>query len=129
LFLVDEPIGSFFSELFYFHFYIIEFGPTEKKKKKEHTIMATKLTTVVKLSVAHAEAVELVVAKLAEVKFGVLTRIDAQATLRAKIQREIPPMVMLGACNPGIAAGVMDAAPAAATLLPCTVVVKELPEG
>jgi uncharacterized protein (DUF302 family) len=91
--------------------------------------MATKLTTVVKLSVAHAEAVELVVAKLAEVKFGVLTRIDAQATLRAKIQREIPPMVMLGACNPGIAAGVMDAAPAAATLLPCTVVVKELPEG
>ena len=89
----------------------------------------TTLTRTIKLKVPFSEAEALVTSTLMESKFGVMTRIDAQEAMRKKIQKEIPPMVLLGACNPNIAGQIMDACPAAVTLLPCGVVVKELANG
>jgi uncharacterized protein (DUF302 family) len=66
---------------------------------------------------------------LAEEGFGVLTEIDVQATLRSKLDIEVPPYRILGACKPSYAHQAIEIDPAIGGLLPCNVVVRAHPEG
>ncbi len=63
---------------------------------------------------------------LADHGFGVLTEIDMQQTLRTKIDKQIDRYVILGACNPKLAAAALDVEPQVGVLLPCNVVVHEV---
>ncbi len=85
--------------------------------------MSYALSKTVDLS--YDEAVAATKAALQEQGFGVLTEIDMKATLKAKIDADIPPQVILGACRPPLAKRALEIDPSIGTLLPCNVVVRE----
>ena len=61
---------------------------------------------------------------LADQGFGILTEIDLKATLKAKLDVDIAPHVILGACRPQLAHQALQIDPAIATVLPCNVAVR-----
>lgn len=66
---------------------------------------------------------------LAEHGFGILTEIDAQETLKNKIDADIRPYKILGACNPPFAHKAIVLVPEIGALLPCNVIIYENENG
>ncbi|GAB11494.1 hypothetical protein GOARA_076_00030 [Gordonia araii NBRC 100433] len=89
----------------------------------------TQLTMSATIDVPYAEAVPRVREALADVGFGVLTEIDVAATLKTKLDVDVPPKLILGACRPQLAHEALRVDPRVAVLLPCNVVVSAAGDG
>ncbi len=70
------------------------------------------------------QAIPVVMEQLKNEGFGVLMDLDIQATMKQKIDVDIPAYHILGACNPKLAHQALSAEPEVGALLPCNVVVR-----
>ena len=81
------------------------------------------------VNASYEEAIVRATEALAKEGFGVLTEIDVAGTLKKKLDKDIPPYRILGACNPQFAHQALEAEPQIGALLPCNVVVRVDGEG
>lgn len=72
------------------------------------------------------QAIDAITATLKEQGFGIVTDIDMSGTFKKKINKEIPPYRILGACNPGYAYEAVMNEPQIGAMLPCSVAVRQL---
>ncbi|MFC3117539.1 DUF302 domain-containing protein [Jhaorihella thermophila] len=61
--------------------------------------------------------------------FGVLTEIDVKATMKKKIDKDMPGYKILGACNPNMAWQAIGIEPRVGAMLPCNVILREVDGG
>jgi uncharacterized protein (DUF302 family) len=61
--------------------------------------------------------------------FGVLTEIDVRATMKKKLDVDMPGYRILGACNPAMAHQALAMEPKVGAMLPCNVILREIAGG
>jgi uncharacterized protein (DUF302 family) len=66
---------------------------------------------------------------LADKGFGILTEIDVKATMKKKIDADMEPYRILGACNPQMAHKAIGIEPRVGAMLPCNVILREVDGG
>ncbi|MFP5462911.1 MAG: DUF302 domain-containing protein [Gammaproteobacteria bacterium] len=91
--------------------------------------MSTPYAFTVELAQPIGPAMDTLRAALAAEQMGIVSEVDVQATLKAKLGLDSPPARLVGVCSPRIAHQLMSIDPDIAALLPCGCGVSELAPG
>ena len=75
------------------------------------------------VNLSYDEAIEKVTDELKKEGFGVLTEIDVKETLKKKLDVDIKPYKIFGACNPPFAYKSLQAEEQIGLMLPCNIIV------
>ena len=81
------------------------------------------------LKVSFDEAIAKVTEALKKDGFGIITEIDVKETLKEKLNVDFRKYRILGACNPPYAYKALQAEDKIGLMLPCNVILQELPGG
>jgi uncharacterized protein (DUF302 family) len=81
------------------------------------------------LPVSFEEAVRRTTEALKQEGFGIITEIDVKETFRKKLGIDFRNYRILGACNPALAHEALNLEDKVGTMLPCNVVVQDVPGG
>ncbi len=81
------------------------------------------------LKISFEEAIARVTEALKKDGFGIMTEIDIKETLKKKLNVDFRKYKILGACNPPFAYRALQAEGKIGLMLPCNVIVQELPGG
>lgn len=92
-------------------------------------MQSTEFGFEITLSAPYESALEQVAAALKREGFGILTRIDVQATLKEKLNAEFRPYSILGACNPPLAHKALSTRADIGLMLPCNIIVEAAENG
>lgn len=90
---------------------------------------STRYGIVRETNLGYDQAIARVKEALKEEGFGVLTEIDVKRTLKEKIDKDVEPYIILGACNPKLASRSLEVEPDIGLLLPCNVIVAKTAAG
>jgi uncharacterized protein (DUF302 family) len=74
-------------------------------------------------------AIARVTEELQKEGFGILTKIDVQATMKKKLNVDFRDYVILGSCNPPFAHRALEAEDKIGTMLPCNVIIQDVGQG
>lgn len=77
------------------------------------------------VSLPFAEAEQKTIAALKNIGFGILTEIDMQAAMKKKLDKDLRPYKILGACHPEFAYQALQKEYKIGALLPCNVVLTQ----
>ena len=80
----------------------------------------------VELHMPFEKALDQVDKAIKEEGLGVVSDVDVQSIMRAKLQENIAPYRILGACAPGLAKRAIEADPDAGALFPCSIIVRQI---
>ncbi len=80
-------------------------------------------------SLGFDDAIGQTTAALKERGFGILTEIDVTQTFKNKLDVDFRNYRILGACNPSFALQALEVENKIGAMLPCSVIVQELPDG
>lgn len=75
------------------------------------------------------QAIEKLKEVLVNEKLGVVSEVNVQAIMKAKLDHDIPPYRMLGVCGAGYARRVLEADSDMGAMLPCSCAVYEIADG
>ena len=81
------------------------------------------------VDVSFDDAVTRVTEELGKEGFGVLSEINVSAKMKAKLDKDMPRYLILGACNPALAYQAISAVEDIGLLLPCKVLGREDTDG
>lgn len=81
------------------------------------------------LEMPFSAVIERVTKKLSGKGFDIMTRIDVQHTMKAKLGVDLEPYVILGTCNPDVAWRALQAEDKIGAMQPCNVIVTESSPG
>ena len=72
------------------------------------------------------DAIETLKSALMEQHLGIVSDVNVAAIVKNKLDEEMTPYRILGACNPKMAKTMIDETPQIGVLLPCTIVAREV---
>lgn len=91
--------------------------------------MTTPYAFTIELTQPLAAAIETLRAALTAEQMGIVSEVDVQATLKAKLGMDSHPQKLLGICSPKVAHALLTAEPDIGALLPCGCGVSETTPG